>query len=547
MSNDPSGQIITFYSYKGGTGRTMALANMAWVLASNGKKVLVIDWDLEAPGLHRFLHPFLIDKELDSSEGVIDFVIDYVSSTLTPREARDDATAAGGYDPRTNILRYASSLEWSFFPGAGTVDYVPPGRQGPSYARRVNGFDWRRLYEELGGHQFIQDVRERLKFEYDYVLIDSRTGVSDTSGICTVDLPDSLVVCFTYNSQSISGASTVAESVAEQRAAKNYRGDIRVFPVPTRVELAEKTKLDAARTLAQDRFIKFLGHLDAEGKSRYWGEVEIPYTPFYAYEEILATFADTPGQTISLLAAIERLTSYVTNGQVAKLQPPPEAQRQQVLAQYTRERPTVSVGDQRGDTKADYQFFVSYARADADRLLVQFVRDLSEEVRLRAGLPMERVGFFDASTIEPGEQWDMQLREALQRSRVLVALYSPYYFASEYCGKEFGYSVARHQPILPVIWIPVQNVSLPPAAKNIQIFSSDAPAQYIKDGMRYVMRLSRSRDTYQILISQLANRIVELALRGSYNASADAPPDFSHLISAFPRASQSIPKLTGPT
>jgi MinD-like ATPase involved in chromosome partitioning or flagellar assembly len=58
------GRIITFYSYKGGTGRTMALANAAWVLASNGKRVLMIDWDLEAPGLHRYFHPFLTDKRL---------------------------------------------------------------------------------------------------------------------------------------------------------------------------------------------------------------------------------------------------------------------------------------------------------------------------------------------------------------------------------------------------------------------------------------------------------------------------------------------------
>ena len=44
------GRIITFYSYKGGTGRSMALANVAWLLASNGQRVLAIDWDLEAPG-----------------------------------------------------------------------------------------------------------------------------------------------------------------------------------------------------------------------------------------------------------------------------------------------------------------------------------------------------------------------------------------------------------------------------------------------------------------------------------------------------------------
>jgi len=49
MSENTRGQVITFYSYKGGTGRTMALANVATLL-SNKYKVLIIDWDLEAPG-----------------------------------------------------------------------------------------------------------------------------------------------------------------------------------------------------------------------------------------------------------------------------------------------------------------------------------------------------------------------------------------------------------------------------------------------------------------------------------------------------------------
>jgi MinD-like ATPase involved in chromosome partitioning or flagellar assembly len=43
------GKIITFYSYKGGARRTMALANVAWILASNGPKVLMADWDLDSP------------------------------------------------------------------------------------------------------------------------------------------------------------------------------------------------------------------------------------------------------------------------------------------------------------------------------------------------------------------------------------------------------------------------------------------------------------------------------------------------------------------
>ena len=55
----PNGKVVTFYSYKGGTGRTMALANVAWILAANGHRVLAVDWDLESPGLHRYFAPFI--------------------------------------------------------------------------------------------------------------------------------------------------------------------------------------------------------------------------------------------------------------------------------------------------------------------------------------------------------------------------------------------------------------------------------------------------------------------------------------------------------
>src|SRR4026207_2090265 len=67
----PLGRILTFYSYKGGTGRSMALANIAWILASSGRTALMIDWDLEAPGLHRHFPPLLLGEELAASDGLL--------------------------------------------------------------------------------------------------------------------------------------------------------------------------------------------------------------------------------------------------------------------------------------------------------------------------------------------------------------------------------------------------------------------------------------------------------------------------------------------
>jgi len=63
-------RIITFYSYKGGVGRTLALANIAVLLARRGKRVLMMDWDLEAPGLHRYFKGY-ISKNESQKKGLI--------------------------------------------------------------------------------------------------------------------------------------------------------------------------------------------------------------------------------------------------------------------------------------------------------------------------------------------------------------------------------------------------------------------------------------------------------------------------------------------
>src|ERR1700704_1429645 len=95
--------IFTFYSYKGGTGRSMALANVAWVLASSGKRVLAIDWDLEAPGLHRYFEPFLTDKGLERSSGIIDFVRDFATAAIGAKSS----AGADWYEEYSNVLAHA--------------------------------------------------------------------------------------------------------------------------------------------------------------------------------------------------------------------------------------------------------------------------------------------------------------------------------------------------------------------------------------------------------------------------------------------------------
>src|SRR6516162_3614529 len=108
------GKIVTFYSYKGGTGRSMTLANVAWILASAGKRVLAVDWDLEAPGLHRYFSPFLSDKDLTGSEGLIDLLIEFRDATAIGGPGGGGAGAGDDkwHEAYADIAPYVVSLDW---------------------------------------------------------------------------------------------------------------------------------------------------------------------------------------------------------------------------------------------------------------------------------------------------------------------------------------------------------------------------------------------------------------------------------------------------
>lgn len=330
MDGSPAGKIITFYSYKGGTGRTMALANVAWILASAGLRVLTVDWDLEAPGLHRYFQPFLFDADLKSSEGLIDFINDFTIEALSPAVGGEEDDG-GWIERQSNYLRYAVSLDWEF-PGGGTLDFIPAGRQDSSYASRVNSVNWQDFYERLGGSALLEAMKKRMRREYDYVLIDSRTGVSDIAGICTIQLPDIVVFCYVLSRPSIDGTASVARAIANARPQHPPR----MFPVPMRVEHAEMEKMERRWRSATEALPGLPAHLAPGERESYLREVQFPYIAYYNYEEVLAVFGDRPGQRNTLLGAAERLTSYLTDGRVRGLVGPDEKSRLRVLQRFER-------------------------------------------------------------------------------------------------------------------------------------------------------------------------------------------------------------------
>ncbi|MCK5269161.1 MAG: tetratricopeptide repeat protein [Sedimentisphaerales bacterium] len=227
-------RIITFYSYKGGVGRTMALANVAVLLAKRGKRVLMLDWDLEAPGLHRYFKDYLPEQRVGRG-GLIHLL----------HKAKQD--------PQVKWEPYVGQVKIKDYQ---TISLISSGDHIKDYVERVRDFSWTNFFEKHSGGKILDCWRKKWKESFDFVLIDSRTGITDTGGVCTVFLPDILTFVFSANEQSFANGVKVVNGVQEARRKLDVpRSPVAVLPLPGRFDGRDEVD-DAKHWL--DRFAREL-------------------------------------------------------------------------------------------------------------------------------------------------------------------------------------------------------------------------------------------------------------------------------------------------
>jgi TIR domain len=206
---------------------------------------------------------------------------------------------------------------------------------------------------------------------------------------------------------------------------------------------------------------------------------------------------------------------------------------------------SVVSGERMNDT-LPYLFFFSYSRADweYDAYLRQFFEDLKKRVAMLKGAGTREVGFRDEEGVKTGDDWTRKISEAVQKSHVLVCVYTPNFFSAErtheFCAKEFmaflkrdpnhryervvdegdrlRYEVRDAHNILPILWFSEHDLvdlnKLPPyAVRTIQYtlnFASRAVnKEYREKGMSQIT--TRRAGTYWQILTHLARRVVELA------------------------------------
>ncbi len=242
--------IVTFYSFKGGVGRSMSLVNVGVQLAQAGKKVLMVDFDLEAPGLTSFS----LEKPANEYPGVVDFVTNYMAT---------------GQSPDVSKFIYNSNK----FEKGGEINVMSAGRQDAGYAQRLNSINWERLYAEMSGYLLFEDLKQQWKetLRPDYVLIDSRTGHSDVEGICTRQLPDAVCLLFFPNIQNLSGLKRVVRNIKADVSKRN-RG-IRIHHVVSNVPDLDDEDRILSDTLS--RFKKELEIKDFAGEIHHYNSLSL--------------------------------------------------------------------------------------------------------------------------------------------------------------------------------------------------------------------------------------------------------------------------------
>jgi cellulose biosynthesis protein BcsQ len=394
--------ICTFYSFKGGVGRSMALANVADLMAREGLRVLMIDFDLEAPGLEQF---FQIDqRQVRKHEGLMDLLLSYKQSMSR------EVFASMGEPPFKRLKQNFIVPLYEQLPGGGRLDLLPAGQRDDKeqlarYALSLRTFDWEDFYYNWAGASFFEWMRRTLVPElYDVVLVDSRTGVTEMGGICAYQLADIVVMMCASNYQNVEGVRSVAENFFSSRVQALRRNrPLQAIIVPARVEQRDPELEASFRDRFEQSFNIYLpSALLAEGLT-FW-DLRIPYEPRYAFEErVVARPArkDARPEMADAFQNIVRALALLAEPETALARLAGDrSQRKAVEPQYDVTRQS-----------AGYDLLCSSAQEDQE-LVGALMDELSKQAQLHI--------FQDRYRLVVGPSWQSKIEKLLFESQICL-------------------------------------------------------------------------------------------------------------------------------
>ena len=200
---------VTFYSFKGGVGRTTALTHVAWILAMRGRKVVAVDLDLEAPGLST-----AFNLQPQPKYGIVDY---FYERSYLPE----------GIKPNISITEIFGEVR---IPNAkGRLFVVPAGCLSLDYISKVDDLHANTV---IDGDQSLWTVFKREIYEQlkpDVILIDSRTGINQWGALSLIQAADEAIIFLFPNEQNKQGIELLLRSL---NTLKNLSINFIFSPVP---------------------------------------------------------------------------------------------------------------------------------------------------------------------------------------------------------------------------------------------------------------------------------------------------------------------------
>ena len=246
--------IVTFYSYKGGVGRTQLAANLAaYLLYHHNRNILLIDWDIEAPGIDVF---FELDRKR-INKGLLDLFSEFVKKVRGEGKLEQEDLPKISKEHIVPLKSFNSSK----------IDLIPASKYDQDYSHKINYFDWHDFYEVCEGKYYIEYLKECLRDpkdnnleidRYDYIFIDSRTGVSDYSGICNIQFPDVNIIVTAPTYQNFNGCLKVLQNIIESPYVRDGHRSPIIMPILSRIIEGDNTESGIWTRKFRERFYDHL-------------------------------------------------------------------------------------------------------------------------------------------------------------------------------------------------------------------------------------------------------------------------------------------------
>ncbi|MCI8875029.1 MAG: AAA family ATPase [Lachnospiraceae bacterium] len=195
IKTETKAKVVTFYSYKGGVGRTTTLALTALQMARAGKKVVAVDFDLEAPGLSTVLK----ENGEYPSYGVVDFLVESdkereeidIREYVYPITSKALLGLRGGEVYVMQAMDIRSEIGTNYYSKLSRIDFNMP-----------------KFFQKNGAIDFLLQEIDKV-YKPDYILIDARAGIHDIGGLAMLKYSDEAVLVFYGNQQNMQGLKFV--------------------------------------------------------------------------------------------------------------------------------------------------------------------------------------------------------------------------------------------------------------------------------------------------------------------------------------------------